>query len=197
MKFKRPLIKIDTHDQSYTESGGYRIAAPTTLGGGTTIIQQTQLLDLVFSGPGVPGTLPLPEAMTGFTEAATVEQNLYGCAQVFVHVRIVNFGGAALNEIDFVIEFQDPDNPALWIPSKEPYLDASTETPRWTDGIGDNMWLLTGLGESYVLATRKLHPHFRKFRVRAVGGKVGVADGTTDIRVFWHPDSNISMVADQ
>ncbi len=78
---------------------------------------------------------------------------------ILLHVNVANLGGST--DFRFLIEFEDPDFPGNWIPSKETApgtpsrQDITTSTNEWTATLG-----------SYIFQSREEHRHFRRFRVR-------------------------------
>jgi len=165
---------------------------PTT----TATETQAEMLDLVL-GNGVSTwevlqkdeatretvtSIALPTA-AAFTDAGTFELDVNGNTQIFVTCHIKDLGAAALTGINVLIEFQDPDHPEFWIPSKEGInREANAAT---------HAWALTGVGD-YMVASRVEHRHFMKARVR-FKALSGVADGDTNIQCSWHHDGGRSL----
>ncbi len=185
MKFTRSQIIIHDPVDGSTDANG----APTT----TAVITQEPLSDLIL-GDGTVQTVRRRTKEFGIsresdsltseiiTTAAFLDivQPINGNSQVFLMVNAVDFG--AMTGLDVRIEFNDPDHPEFWIPSKEAInreSDANTHT-----------WVLTSTG-NYVLASRVEHHHFRKFRARFLARGAN-ANSATKIVVTWYHNGKIS-----
>jgi hypothetical protein len=146
-------------------------------------------------GDSTGGTKLLPAT---YNSDSTFEYAINGSSQIFVHVHILVLGGGGLTGITLIIEFQDPDNPTYWIPSKQPTIVAGTEDVLRNDTLVNNEWVLApagGIG-NYVVASRKEHKRFTRFRVR-FRCTAGAPGATTRIHCYWHTDSQESMVPSQ
>jgi hypothetical protein len=183
VKFTRP--RIVTRTVTGTDANGH----PTTV----PAISQTELADLIL-GDGTTHTVrkrtktfeisqesdsvvSVPITTAAF---ADIEQPINGNSQIFLTVNIVALG--ALSGVTCRLEFQDPDHPEFWIPSKE-------GINREADAATHN-WVLNAVG-NHVLASRVEHNHFRKFRAR-FQANVANADATTEIVVSWHHNGKVS-----
>lgn len=94
---------------------------------------------------------------------------------ILLHVNVANLGGAT--DVRFVIEFEDPDFPGNWIPSKE---TAPGSPSRQDITTATNSWTAAAVG-SYIFQTRVEHRHFRRFRVRCHRTGAMTAAGRVDI----------------
>jgi hypothetical protein len=155
-------------------------------------VRQTQLTELLLGNSTSNGYIAIPA--TTYSEACTVVQNLNGNSQVFINVHAVNLG--SITDLRILIEFQDPDNTAYWIPSKEPAHSGTggVEEPLRTDPLASHEWAITAAG-NYVIASRQEHPHFMKFRVRARAAG-GSASASTDVRLTWNTNGGRALVSD-
>lgn len=111
-----------------------------------------------------------------YTDESTWEILLNGNSQIWCTVHTVALGAGGVTGLNVLFEFQDPDHPNLWIPSKEGInREANAATHTWgVAGIGD--WLL---------ASREEHRQFAKARVR-FKAMAGTSDAATKILVSWH-----------
>lgn len=156
-----------------------RVTVETPTGNNTASIAVLfpEITDLVFS---------LASAADGSTVALPAQYSaesrflieLSGQRQIYVGIDLNALGAAGLTGIDTLIEFQDPDDPENWIPSKEGVT--RTET------AANHTWTAGAVG-SYLLASRIEAPHFKRARVsfKRTGG---TPDADTDIRCRWFHD---------
>lgn len=120
-----------------------------------------------------------------FDDEAVFEVNINGNSQLFLELNVVDFGGA-ITTLSALIEFQDPDFPEFWLPSKE---GIDRDGP-----LTDNIWEVTSTGV-YLLSSRVEHKHFKKARFRFFADDA--ADGDTEIRVNWFHNGGAALVAEQ
>ena len=172
-----------------------RIVAPGGLGVPPTILVSAET-DPVWGNGGVgTGTKALPAA---YSTDSTFEHDINGCDQIFVGVNIVVLGGGGLTGITLAIEFQDTSDPSVWYPSHEPAKSAAggVEAPLRTDALALQEWVVAvGVG-NYIVASRKEHKQFRKFRVR-FRRTAGAPDATTRINCYWWHSGGHAEVAEQ
>jgi hypothetical protein len=119
-------------------------------------------------------------------DGCVFEQECHGYSQIIIEAHINAYGAAGLTGVYVSIEFQDPDNHDLWIPSREPDFGAvgGVEAPLRDDLNALRSWAgITVLGD-YLLPSRVEHEHFDKFRLRVRGN--GAPDGDTDLRFYWY-----------
>jgi hypothetical protein len=143
-----------------------------------------------FAGDGTLGpdyfVLPVPAFNIGslVTDCVFV-QDAPGADQIFIGISIIGFGAAGLTTVSASIEFQDPDNPALWIASREMHKSGAggLDYPFRNMAPANMVWNLTNVG-NFLIASRVEHKHFTKFRLRLRGN--AAVDGDTDIRCYWY-----------
>lgn len=109
-------------------------------------------------------------------------QPINGNRQIYLTVNVVDLG--AMEGLMCRIEFQDPDHPEFWVPSKDGVNREAAESL--------HSWTLTQPG-SYVLTSRLEHAHFRAFRARFQAVTTS-ANGDTNVVVSWHHDGKISPI---
>ncbi len=185
MKFTRAQIIVHEPVDGPPDASGN----PTT----TAVITQEPLSDLIL-GDGTAHTVRKRTKEFGVSRESDsitseiittasfldIVQPINGNNQVFLMVHVVALG--ASTGLDVRIEFNDPDHPEFWLPSKEAInreSNADTHT-----------WVLTAAGD-YLLASRVEHHHFRKFRAR-FRARGADADATTQIVVTWYHNGKIS-----
>lgn len=190
MKFTREAIITRTAGPGLDANGN-----PHTV----PAVTQTPLSDLVL-GDGVASKTVFKRTQTFGLSRETesiltldvvvgswldIIQPINGSNQVFITANVVDLG--AMSGLLCRIEFQDPDHPEFWIPSKENINRESAAS--------DHSWSLIQTG-NYVLASRQEHRHFRAFRAR-FQALVADADTDTHIVVSWHHAGGISAPEDE
>jgi hypothetical protein len=151
----------------------------------TTVVAYPAIASLNFTNASAAdgSTVALPAA---FNWESTFEYDCEGWDQIFVHVHTLALGGGGLTGIDVLIEYENPDVPDMWIATREPALSAAggVEAPLRTATVAARTWSVLGVG-NFIVASRKEHMHFNKFRVR-FQATAGVADAATNILCYWH-----------
>lgn len=109
---------------------------------------------------------------------ATFEVLLHDNRQLYMQLHTRALGAGGLTGLVCVMEFENPDMPGLWVPSRE--LVARDA------GFAANEWTLLGVG-NWLIATRQEHMHYRRARMR-FHAAAGAADAATDIRVTCYTD---------
>ena len=189
MKFTRPRIVIHTPSATGVDASGN----PTTVAS----VSQTAIGDLILGNGSVHSVrkrtrsyevsqqsdsiTSLAFTTAGFTD---IEQPLNGSNQVFLTVNVVALGTSG--GLRCRLEFQDPDHPEFWIPSKEGINRESD--------AGTHNWDVVAVG-NHILASRVEHHHFRKFRARFTSIDANPNDDTK-IVVTWHHAGKISLPED-
>jgi hypothetical protein len=162
----------------------------------TAVVTQAGVDDLVLGNgasvwnvPQTDGSIlavmstALPAA---YTADALFEIRLKDNRQWYMHVHTRALGGAALTGVVCVMEFEDPDHPGLWIPSRENVArDAGFAAQEWTL-LGVTGWILT---------TREEHMHFHRARAR-FHAAAGAADAATEIVCSYYTDGGQSPYSD-
>ena len=145
-------------------------------------------------GTSYPTVEPGNDALTDVQLASLNKQPVFfapinGAQIVYVHANVSNLGTST--DVRFLIEFEDPDFPGFWIPSKE----SAPGTPD-RDDISDaaNEWIAGAVG-SYVFQTRAEHRHFRRFRVRC--RSTGAMSSAGRIDLGYAHDGGRSTVPEQ
>jgi hypothetical protein len=179
VKFVRPRIVVhDIVPGSFDVNGN-----PTT----TPVVTQTALRDVILgNGTSVfpvlqrdgKNTLSITSLLlpAAYNDNVSLSINANGSNKIWVTVNTEALGAAGLTGVIALIEFQDPDHPTYWIPSKEGVARDSN--------LAANEWSLPGLGNR-IIASREEHHHFVNARVR-FRVLAGAADAATLIVVSWH-----------
>jgi len=149
------------------------------LGNGATfnVLQDDGSIDAVVS-------IVLPAA---YDANALFEINIHDNKQIFLTVNTVALGAAVLTGIVAVIEFNDPDHPAYWIPSREGVARDA--------GFAANEFTLLGLG-NWNVASRLEHMQYHKARIR-FHAAAGAADAATEIVCTFHLDGGQSLLTNR
>lgn len=189
MRFQRPKI-VD-----HVFAG----IAPSGLPYTTANVTQVRIDDLVLGdGSSVWSILTDEAAKTyesvtsialtaAYNPNASFEILIRDQSQIFVEVHTVAFGAGGLTGIKLVIEFQDPDHPAFWVPSKEGVAR--------TDTFANNEISLIGTGD-WVVASRVEPMQSNKARVRFKAA-AGNADAATEIICSFHLSGGQTMLTNQ
>lgn len=183
MRFQRPQV-VDHVFAGIAPSG-----FPCT----TANIIQTRVDDLVLGNGAVfpiiqdDGTIDnvvsivLPAA---YDLNALFELRMHDNKQVFMTVHTIALGAGGLTGLMAVIEFNDPDHPAYWMPSREGVARDA--------GFAANEFTLLGVGD-WTVASRVEHMQHNKARIRfRVAG--GAAAAGTEIVCSFHLDGGQTLL---
>lgn len=162
---------------------------PTTVAS----IAQTAVSDLILGNgsssfsilqrDGSKKTVESIALLSAYSPTTTFEVLVTGSDYLYVTVNTEALGAAALTGIVALMEFNDPDHPEYWIPSKEGVARDANLT--------SNEWSLVGVGNK-IIKSRIEHFHFIKARV-SFKALAGAADAATKIVVSWHHAGHISL----
>lgn len=184
MKFQRPQV-VDHAFTGIDPVSGF----PYT----TANITQARVDDLVFGDGTVHNLLQTDGSIAAvastvlpaaYNANALFEIPIHDNKQIFLSVNTVALGAGGLTGITAVIEFNDPDYPAYWYPSREG-VDR-------TAGFAANEFTLLGVN-SWCVASRVEHMQNTLARVRFhIAG--GAVDQTSMIVCSFHLDGGIPML---
>jgi hypothetical protein len=188
MKFQRPQI-VD-----HVFAG----IAPSGLPHTTANITQTRVDDLVLGNGSSTWNLLQEDGKTYLTVTsvalpanynanATFVAQIRDQSQMFLTVHTVVLGGGGLTGVKAFIEYNDPDHPEFWIPSKEGVARDA--------GAAANEFSLLGVGD-WTVATRvePMQAHLVRFRFKAAAG---AADAATQIICSFAISGGQSMLTNQ
>jgi len=188
MRFQRP--QVTDHNFVGIDPFGF----PHT----TAVVTQVRVDDLVLgNGTSVWNVLTEDELtyrqITSVALPAAYNNNAYfeilirDQAQLFLEVHTVALGAAGLTGLTTVMEFQDPDHPEYWVPSREGVARDA--------GFAANELTLLGVG-NWVVATRVEPLQARKARFR-FHAPAGAADAATEIICSFHLSGGQTMLTNQ
>ena len=184
MKFQRPAV-VDHTFTGIDPVTGF----PTT----TANVVQTRVDDLVLGNGAAHNVLQADGSLAAVTSVALpaayntnalFEIRLHDNKQIFLSVNTVALGAAGLTGVTAVIEFNDPDYPAYWYPSREGVARDA--------GFAANEFTLLGVN-SWVVASRIEHAQNLLARVR-FHATAGAADAATMIVCSFHLDGGIPLL---